>query len=49
MVWLIELQIHGRIEGTHKRGRPKTAWVKSTLARYEVGPQELMETAQDKN
>ena len=32
--------LHGRVEGTNKRGRPKTTWVKSTLARYEVGPQD---------
>ena len=41
--------LHGRVEGTNKRGRPKTTWVKSTLARYEMGPQELMETAQGRN
>ena len=38
--------LHGRVEGTHKIGRLKKTWLKSTLARYEVGPQELMGTAQ---
>jgi len=35
--------LHGRVEGTPRRGRPRTTWLKSTLARYEVRPQELMD------
>ena len=46
---IVNTALHGRVEGTNERGRPKTTWVKSTLARYEVGPQELMEAAQDRN
>jgi len=29
--------LHGRVEGTPRRGHPRTTWLKSTLAaRYEV-------------
>ena len=32
--------LHGGVEGTNKRGRSKTTWVKSILVRYEVEPLE---------
>ena len=41
--------LHGRIEGTKRRGRPRTTWLNSVLARYEHNTQELMETAQERN
>ena len=37
---LQNIALHGTVGGTHQRGRHKTTWLKPTLARYEVGPQE---------
>ena len=40
--------LHGRVDGTAKRGRPRTTWTSSTLGRFDVGTQVLMRTAQDR-
>jgi len=40
---------HGRVEGTPRRGSQRSTLLKSTLVRYEVGSQELLEIAQDRN
>jgi len=41
--------LHGRVEGLTTRGRQRTTCLKSTLSGYEVGPQALMDIAQDGN
>ena len=40
--------LHGRVDGTAERGRPRTTWTSSTLGRFDAGTQVLMRTAQDR-
>jgi len=42
---IANIVLHGRVDGTAKRGRPRTTWTTSTLARYDAGTQTLMRTA----
>ena len=41
--------LHGRVEGTTKRGRPKTTWVKAALSKYNEDPQVILRLAQDRD
>ncbi len=38
---IANITLHGRVEGTAKRGRPRITWMSSVLARYDVAPQAL--------
>ncbi len=46
---IANITLHGRVEGTAKRGRPRITWMSSVLARYDVGPQALMRIVQDRD
>ncbi len=43
------MALHERVEGTAKRGCPRTKWMSSVLARYDAGPQALMRIVQDRD
>ena len=45
---IANIVLNGRIDGTAKRGRPRTTWMKSVLARYDRGPQALMRIAHER-
>ncbi len=46
---IANITLHGRVEGTAKRGHPRITWMASVLARYDVGPQALMRIVQDRD
>ncbi len=46
---IANITLHGRVEGTAKRGCLRITWMSSVLARYDVGPQALMRIVQDRD
>ena len=45
---IANIALHGRVEGTARRGRPRTTWMSAALARYDEEPHVLIRAAQER-